>query len=153
MKKLVTLLLGVQTEKKKDEKKSHKYKGKKDFKNYKKDKGKKSCFIAKDSDDSEDEMVYTAVKDESDDEGDKIALISHVSKNDTWIIYSGYSHHMTSEKSKFEHMEHYDGGSVIFGNNEPCYIKGKGCISLTNEVRCDNYYWVEELKHNLLSIA
>ena len=36
----------------KDEKKSHKYNGKKDFKNHKsfKDKGKKTCFIAKDSD-------------------------------------------------------------------------------------------------------
>ena len=30
----------------KHEKKSHKYKGKKDFKNYKKEKGKKYCFIA-----------------------------------------------------------------------------------------------------------
>ena len=40
-----------------------------------------------------------------------------------------------------------------FGNNEPCCIKGKGCISLTNELRCDNYYWVEGLKHNPLSVA
>ena len=33
-------------------------------------------------------------------------------------------------------MEHYDGGSVRFGNNEPCCIKGKGRISLTNELVC-----------------
>ena len=64
---------------KKDEKKSKKYKSKKEFKNYK-GKGKKSCFMAKDSDDSEDEMIYIVVKDESDDEKDKMALISHVSK-------------------------------------------------------------------------
>ena len=50
-------------------------------------------------------------------------------------------------------MEHYDGGSVIFGNNEPCCIKRKGCISLINELVCDNAYWVEGLKHNLLSVA
>ena len=50
-------------------------------------------------------------------------------------------------------MEHYDGGSKRFGNNEPCGIKGEGCISLTNELRCDNSYWVEGLKHNLLSVA
>ena len=81
--------------------------------------------MAKDSDNSEDEIVYIAVKDESDDEGDKMALISHVSKNDTWIIDSGCSHHMTGDKTKFEHFEHYDGGSVRFGNNEPCCIKGK----------------------------
>ena len=50
-------------------------------------------------------------------------------------------------------MEHYDGGSVRFGNNEPCCIKGKGYISLTNGLRCDNSYWVEGLEHNLLSVA
>ena len=50
-------------------------------------------------------------------------------------------------------MEHYDEGSVRFGNNEPCCIKGKGRISLTKELVCDNAYWVEGLKHNLLSVA
>ena len=48
-------------------------------------------------------------------------LISHVRKNDTWIIDSGCSHHMTGkkkkEKRKTEHFEYYDGGSVRFGNN------------------------------------
>ena len=107
----------------KDENKHNKFKGKKDlinFKNFKeyKDKGKKSCFIGKDLDGSEDdEIAYIAIKDESDDEGDKMAFISHVSKNDTWIIDIGFSHHMTGDKTKFEHMEHYDGGSVRFGNN------------------------------------
>ena len=40
-------------------------------------------------DDSEDEMVYIVVKDEFDDEEDKMTLISYVRKNDTWIIDSG----------------------------------------------------------------
>ena len=104
----------------KEENKHEKYKGKNDFKSYKdyKDKGNKSCYIAKDSDSSdEDEMVYIAIKDELDDENDKMALISHVSKNDTWILDSGCSHHMTSDKSKFKHLEHYDGGSIRFGND------------------------------------
>ena len=118
----------------KDEQKGHKYNGKKDFKSFK-DKGKKTCFMAKDSkdsDNSEDEIVYIVVKDESDNDGeDKMALISHVRKNDTWIIDSGCSHHMTGEKIKFEHFEDYDGVSVRFGDNEPCCIKGRGQISLT----------------------
>ena len=70
-------------------------------------------------------MVYIFVKDESDDEKDKMKLVSHMSKNDTWIIDSGCSHHMTGDRSQFENLVHYDGGSVRFGNNEPCYIKEK----------------------------
>ena len=49
-------------------------------------------------------------------------------------------------------MEHYDGGSVRFGNNEPYCIKGKGRISLTRELICDNAYQVEGLKHSLLNV-
>ena len=57
--------------------------------------------MAYDLDSSEDdEMVYISIKDESDDEGDKMTLISHVRKNDTWIIDSGFSHHMTGDKKK-----------------------------------------------------
>ena len=74
-------------------------------------------------------------------------------KNDTWIIDSGCSHHMIGVKINFEHFEDYDGGSVRFGNNEPCCIKGRGQISLTKELVCDNAYWVEGLKHNMLSVA
>ena len=63
------------------------------------------------------------------------------------------THIIIGDKTKFEHMEYYDGGSVRFWNNEPCCIKGKGHISLTNEFVCDNAYWVEGLKHNILSVA
>ena len=41
-------------------------------------------------------------------------------------------------------MKNYDGGSVRLGNNETCCIKGKCFISLTNVLRCDNAYWVED---------
>ena len=85
--------------------------------------------MTKDFDNSEDEIVYIVVKDEFGDEEDKMALISHVSKNDTWIIDSGCSHHMTRDRTNFEHFEHYDGGSVRFGNNEPCCIKEKKALS------------------------
>ena len=54
--------------------------------------------MAKDSDNSEDEMVYIAMKDEFDDEGDKMEFIPHVINNDIWITNSGYLHHMIGEK-------------------------------------------------------
>ena len=91
--------------------------------------------------------------DESNESNDKMTLISHVIKNDTWIIESGCSDYMTGDKSKFEHLEHYDGGSFKFGNDEPCYMQGKGCITLKNDLICGNSYWSEELKHNFLSVA
>ena len=73
---------------------------------------------SKDLDSSEDEFY-------NDEEEDETKLISHARKSDTWIIDSGCSHHMIGDKIKFEHFEDYDGGSVRFGNNEPCCIKGR----------------------------
>ena len=92
------------------------------------------------------------MKDESNND-EEMALISQMRKNDTWIIDSGCSHHMTGDKTKFEYFEDYDGSSVRFGKNEPYCIKGRESISLTKELICDNAYWVEGLKHNLLSVA
>ena len=92
----------------KEEKKNKKYKFKKEFKSYKdyKEKGKTSCFMEKYSNSSDhDEIVYIAITGDSKDEDDKMELISHVSKNDMWIIDSGCCHHMTSDKIKFEHLE------------------------------------------------
>ena len=60
---------------------------------------------------------------------------------------------MTGDKTNFEYFEDYDGGSVKFGNNGACCIKRRGKISLTKELVCDNAYWVEGLKHNLLSVS
>ena len=82
-----------------------------------------------------------------------MALIYHIRENEKLIIDSGCSHHMNGHKSKFQHLEHYDDGSIRFGNDEPYYVKGKGCITQTNELRCDNSYQFEGPKHNLLSVA
>lgn len=60
-------------------------------------------------------MVYITIKDESDDEdNENMTPICDVRNNDTWIIDSGCSHYMTSDKTNFEHLDHYDGGSVKF---------------------------------------
>ena len=98
--------------------------------NDQKGKGKKSCYIAKeendnDLDDNDEEVVYVAMKDDSK-EDEKIALISYVSKGDIWIIDSGFSHHMTCDKSKFETLEYYKGSCANFGNDAPYLVKGKG---------------------------
>ena len=108
--------------------------------------------MAKELDSEEEhEMVYIAIKDDLDWDTKKTTLISPI--NDTWIIDSGCSHHMIGDESKFENMDQYDEDSVRFGNNDPCIIKGKGRIVLSNGIQCENFYWVEGLRHNLLSVA
>ena len=62
-----------------------------------KDKGKKCYIVEEDSDENDDEVVYVAMKDESD-EDEATTLVTCVNKNDKWIIDSGCSHHMTGDK-------------------------------------------------------
>ena len=119
---------------KKKYKNGDKYRSKRDEDNtYYKDKGKKSCYIAEEetkigSDDHDDEVVYVAMKDDSN-EDEAITLVSCVNKNNRWIIDSGCSHDMTRDKSKFIALNYYDENSVRFGNDAPYLIKGKGYIN------------------------
>ena len=116
---------------KKNYKDGRKFKNKREDanKDYK-DKGKRCYIVEEDSDENDDEVVYVAMKDESD-EDEAIALVTCMNKNDKWIIDNGFSHHMTREKSKFITLTNYGGNSVRFGNDAPCLIKWKGSIKLT----------------------
>ena len=91
------------------------------------------------------------MKDDSDE--DTNSLISYVNKDDKWIIYSGCSHHMTDDINKFKTFESCDGNNVKFGNDAPYHVKRKGSIVLTNKITCENYYFVEGLNYNFLSVA
>ena len=62
------------------------------------------------------------------------------------FFYSGCSHHMTGDISKFDKLEEYDGGIVKLGNDVPCLVKGRGSLILTNKIKCDDSYWVQGLK-------
>ena len=123
-----------------------------------KGKGKKYCYIAEedgfdsDSNEHDEEIVYVTMTDESN-EDEKTTLISHVNKNYIWIIDSGFSHHMTSDTSKFEKLDHYNVSSVNFGNDATCYVKGKRSIIMNYKIRCDNVYWIYGFKYNFLSVA
>ena len=56
---------------------------------------------------NDDEVVYVAMKDESN-EDEETTLMTNVNKNDRWIIDSGCSHHMTRDKIKFITLTSYD---------------------------------------------
>jgi len=65
--------------------------------------------------------VCVDVKEDPNEESyeDDKALISHVSKNETWIIDNGFSHHMNGDISKLDKLDQYDGGSIKIGNDVP----------------------------------
>ena len=56
-------------------------------------------------------------------------------------------------RQNFITLNCYDGNSVRFGNDAPCFLKGKGSIKLTNKIKCENAYYVEGLNYNLLSVS
>ena len=100
---------------------------------------------------NEIEVVYVVMKDDSND--DTTALIYYVNKNYKWIIDSGCSLHMTSDRSKFSTFETYVGSNVKFENDAPCIVKGKGFFILIDKITCDNTYFVEGLNYNFLSVT
>ena len=59
---------------------------------------------------------------------------------------------MTRCKRKFKTLEDFDGGFVRFGDNLGAYITGRGSIILSKDTPIHDVYFVEGLKHNLLSV-
>ena len=60
---------------------------------------------------------------------------------------------MTSDMSKFVRFKNHDGGVVRVGNNAACHITGIGSITLDGKTHTDDVYFVDGLKHNLLSVG
>jgi len=81
--------------------------------------------------------------------------LENCSRNRTGInqfcfVNSGYSRHVTGEKSKFVSLVASNGGSVAFGNDKSGTAVGISKIgeSLSHSIDC--VYLVDGLKHNLL---
>nr|GEZ71651.1 ribonuclease H-like domain-containing protein [Tanacetum cinerariifolium] len=64
---------------------------------------------------------------------------------------SGYSRHMTCNKSYLFDYEPFDGGYVSFGQGG-CKITGKGTIK-TDKLKFENVYFIKDLKYNLFSVS
>lgn len=102
--------------------------------------------------------VFIAIKDESREPDndtthtEEKALAAKIEEKDEWVIDSCFSLHMISDKRKLLTLQEFDGRLVRFGDNKACKIKGKRTISLDGKNNVDNVYYVEGLKHNLLSV-
>ena len=60
---------------------------------------------------------------------------------------------MTGDMRKFVKFINHDGVIVKVGNNVACHITGIGSITLDGKTRTDDVYFVDGLKHNLLSVG
>ena len=99
---------------------------------------------------SDDEIRFVAIKEESPK---KMALVSQVEKKSDWIIDSGCSNHMTGDMNKFVNFKSHDGGIVRVGNNVAYQVKDIGSITLDGKTNTKDVYFVDGLKHNLLSVG
>jgi GAG-pre-integrase domain len=73
-----------------------------------------------------------------------------VSNEIAWIIDSGSTHHMTSNKINFKTLPQFDGSIVTFGGNQGKII-GIGSVG-NQHITITNVYLVEGLNFNLLSV-
>lgn len=124
-----------------------------------KGKGLKHCYVAiyesvtdeeSEEEDDNEEIVFVTLKEEL---SDKKALVSHMENSDEWIMDSGFSHHMTRDKSMFITLNEFDRGIVRFRNKFSCMVKGKGYISLNGKSNADDIFGVDGPKHNLVSVG
>lgn len=60
---------------------------------------------------------------------------------------------MTGDKKKFIKLEDWNVDSVRFGDNSSIKIKGKGTLNIDGKLKAHDIYYVEGLKHNLLSVS
>ena len=73
-------------------------------------------------------MVDVSAKEDPNDERyeDEEVLITHVSKNDAWIIDIGCSHQMAGDICNFHKPIEYNGELVKLANDVTCLVKGRG---------------------------
>lgn len=123
---------------------------------------KKAYYVNYDVGISNDESNY--------EEGDYLFLVEKdvpkfdISKNvanafharrdkNEWLIDSGCSNHMTSDKSKFIKLEKYDEGFVRLRDDQTTQIFGIGSITFDGKDNTDNVYYGKGLHHNILSVG
>jgi len=68
-------------------------------------------------------------------------------------VDSGYSRHMTGDRSNFPSLIVFDGGSVAFGNDKSETIIDIDKIGESLSHSTDNVHLVDGLQHNLLSVS
>ena len=75
-----------------------------------------------------------------------------MAKGNKWYVDSGCSRHMTGEVNLFEELRKYEEGCVNFAGDKGGRITGIGTVS-NGKITLEKVLFVEELKHNLMSVS
>jgi len=105
---------------------------------------KQEVQIAQETDDKEENLLFVAT-----------CFASDIT-NETWLIDSGCTHHMTHDKDMFVKLDRTHSSKVRIGNGE--YIEVKGISDIAINARSgikiiSDVLYVPEINQNLLSIG
>ena len=64
--------------------------------------------------------------------GNHHALVPINSSSDSWIIYSGSSHHMAAEEEVFSSLSPCSRPPILMGDDTPVEVVGEGRVELHN---------------------
>ncbi|XP_022019233.1 uncharacterized protein LOC110919268 [Helianthus annuus] len=99
-------------------------------------------------------------EDETDEGNDEtlfmIFSMEEVTKEDCWYLDSGCSNHMTGNKRLFTTLNESERREVRTGDNKRLEVLGSGDVTIKVrgvEKKVPNVFYVEGLKHNLLSVG
>ncbi|KAD5802876.1 hypothetical protein E3N88_14236 [Mikania micrantha] len=81
-----------------------------------------------------------------------IRVAPNVALNNTWIVDSGASRHITRDISLLTNVMSIIGGYVAFVEDKGRFITGEGIIS-NGQVSFDKVKYVKQLENNLLSVS
>ncbi|KAL5791627.1 hypothetical protein ACOSP7_000221 [Xanthoceras sorbifolium] len=79
--------------------------------------------------------------------------VSTISSNNTWIIDSGATDHMTFNSQNFSHRSPTETNNVSYADGTPTPVFGAGSIPLTSSLNLSSVLHMPTLSNNLLSIS
>ena len=85
----------------------------------------------------------------------KLVLQAYSSDGSSWVLDSGYTNHMTRERSMFQSytLKLDSNENIVFGDNSKGDVIGLGKVAITLEHSITNVLHVDSLSCNLLSVS
>ena len=85
----------------------------------------------------------------------KYVLQAYSSGGSSWVLDSGYTNHMTGERSMFSSYSPitHSNKNIVFGDNSNRNVIGLSKVAITLEHLITNVLHVDSLGYNLLSIS